>query len=100
MKIGDIVLFTMTEQQATDINRRRTSTTSIKSRLQEGTWPPGAQAHIGSYVKPDNEFPAIVVRVHGTAPGQVSLKVMLDGSDDYWCMALPGKVPGTYRPRD
>lgn len=80
--IGRTVIYTLSAQDAEEINRRRTTGPDIAGRIKEEKWPLGAQAHIGNSVAEGNEFPAVVVR---TWDGDVvNLRVILDGSDDYW----------------
>ena len=56
--IGRIVLYTLSEQDAVQINRRRTIGSAIADRLAYDrgdlmmkAWPTGAQAHIGNDAK-------------------------------------------------
>jgi hypothetical protein len=94
MKItqGRIVLYTLTELDATEINRRRTSSVSIRERIQKNIpninteWPLGAQAHIGNAVGPGQTFPMIVT---WTWPGNiVNGQVFLDGNDCFWATSI------------
>ncbi len=104
MKItpGRIVLYVLSEQDAEEINRRRTNPESIRERHVRGVWPAGAQAHIGNPVEPGQTYPAIVVRVWdagGDINPAINLKVLLDGNDDYWARSrLPNelKTEGTW----
>lgn len=86
--IGRIVLYTLTESDAEAINRRRTNGEIISSRIREGEWPEGTQAHIGNLVTPGEQYPAVVVRVFDftgkDANPPVNLQVLLDGCDSYW----------------
>ena len=97
--VGDIVLYRMTTDDAADINRRRTSASSIGERAKNGLWPRGAQGHLGSLVRAGDSLPAVVVRVPEQSPHLRSLKVFLDGNDDFWCMATAGLEPGQWRSR-
>ncbi len=112
--IGRIVHFTLTEQQAWEINRRRTTSKSIADRLsltcdsfshpatvdlQPFTaWPAGAQAHIGNKAKAGDVYPAMIVRTWGDSPDScVQLQVFLDGNDTFWATSVNvGTEPGTY----
>lgn len=98
-KIGDVVLYRVTQQDADAIMRRRTSRASIAERIQAQQptgvlqpgiqWPLGAQAHIGNDVFPGNSFPMIIVRTWGTAPGApVNGQVFLDGNDVLWALSV------------
>lgn len=105
ISIGRTVLYVITEQDAECINRRRTFPSSISDRVKDGTWPLGAQAHIGNPVRAKDIYPAIAVRVFAqnvceiTQNTPVNLKVLLDGSDSYWATSRhedPGGTPGTW----
>ena len=89
--IGRIVLFTLSEDSAQQINRRRTSGSSIIARIKKNTddssaWPLGAQAHIGNDVEPGQQFPMMVTKVW--SPGCVNGQVFLDGSDCFWATSV------------
>lgn len=64
--VGRIVHYTLTDADASLIEQRRNATTDIGNRAEEG-----------------QVFPAVVVRVFEPA-ASVNLKVLLDGTDDYW----------------
>ncbi len=87
---GRIVLYTLSESDANEINRRRTTGPEIAQRIPLERWPLGAQAHIGTDVHAGDVLPAIVVKVHTnvTLPDDVNrpvnLKVQLDGTDTFW----------------
>lgn len=85
--VGRIVYYRLDNNDAEAINRRRTTGNSIAERIAAGQWPIGAQAHIGNSVSAGDVFPAIVVRV--LPNDNLNLKVMLDGSDDYWATTRP-----------
>jgi hypothetical protein len=86
--IGRIVLYTLSEQDAKEINRRRTSGPSIAQRMDPanhqlyGAWPAGAQAHIGNEVHSGETYPMIIVAVW--SPTCVNGQVFLDGTDTFW----------------
>lgn len=82
--IGRIVLYTLTAADAEMIERRRITTGEIQDRIKEGEWPVGAQAHLGNPVKEGDAFPAIIVRVREGLTGMVNLRVLLDGTDEFW----------------
>lgn len=84
--IGRVVLYTLHEQDAEQINRRRTTGRSIHDRIADQKWPLGAQAHIGNDVKAGEQFPMIVTKVW--APGYVSGQVLLDGNDCFWATSV------------
>ena len=107
MKLGDTVVYRLTEEDAAKINRRRTTGNSIAERLASDDWPQGAQAHIGSRVSAGLDFPMIVVRYRQSGevdhPGYPSCsvangQVILDGSDTLWVRNVTeGPHPGQYR---
>lgn len=94
---GRIVYYVFGEQQAAEVNRRRTTGKSIADRMKilvhtTGDeklvgWPVGAQAHIGNEIKAGDIYPAMVIRVWGSG-GCSNLKVFLDGSDDFWATSI------------
>lgn len=85
--IGRIVVYTLSEEDAQQINRRRTTGKDISDRIKEDKWPLGAQAHIGERVYGDGKdvLPLIITRVKFSNPDTpddcVSGKVLLNGSD-------------------
>jgi hypothetical protein len=85
--IGRIVLYILTEQDAAEINRRRTTGCKIAERIAKNTeqssaWPLGAQAHIGNSVEAGQVYPLIVTKVWSA--GCVNGQVLLDGNDCLW----------------
>lgn len=98
--IGRVVIYKLSEQNAADINRRRTTGYSIVERIKlncnsQTLWPLGAQAHIGNECHAGDEFPMTIVRVwSGTC---VNGQVLLDGSDSYWATSVaPGDGEGQW----
>ena len=96
-EMGRIVRYVLGKEDAEQINRRRTTGEAIAARigmrviLLDGAplpgWPIGAQAHIGERVFEGDERPAMVVQsfIDGlTGEDLVNLRVMLDGTDEYW----------------
>jgi hypothetical protein len=102
MKItpGRIVLYVLSQDDADQINRRRTNGASIAERIKQDKWPCGAQAHIGNTVSAGDIYPAVAVRVSGaTDEPSVNLQVLLDGSDNYWATSrheVASKLQGTW----
>lgn len=82
--IGRIVHYVLTPEDANEINRRRTTGSSIAERIQSTDWPVGAQAHIGNAVQAGDVFPMMIVRVWPSRVGSVNGQVFLDGCDVYW----------------
>lgn len=99
--VGRIVILTLNEQWADEINRRRTDGNSIRERLGHpehpaGFWPRGAQAHIGNEAKAGQELPMVIVRVWSDTC--VNGQVLLDGNDVFWATSVqPGEGNGTWR---
>lgn len=85
--IGRIVIYTLSEDDAEKINRRRITGHDLHKALDTGKWHPGAQAHFGNPVVCGDEFPMIIV---GVDPGGdfVNGQVMLDGNDTYWATSV------------
>ena len=111
--IGRIVHYRLSADDATQINRRRTTGKSIADRMRleldrlnherdEGVhafaWPVGAQAHIGNEVTEGETFPMLIVRVWGsTAESAVNGQVFLDGNDVLWATSRTvGDQSGTF----
>lgn len=89
--LGRVVIYKLSEQNAAEINRRRTTPYSISQRISlncnsQTLWPLGAQAHIGNEVSAGDEFPMTVVRVWSDTC--VSGQVLLDGCDTYWSTSI------------
>jgi hypothetical protein len=85
--IGRIVHYTLTDQDAVEINRRRTTGMKIAERIKLNTetssaWPLGAQAHIGNEAKAGAVVPMIVVAVW--SPTTINGQAFLDGNDTLW----------------
>lgn len=111
---GRTVLYTLSEDDAKQINRRRTDGKSIAERMknaippQEGQnadtiygWPAGAQAHIGNHASEGDVVPLVVVKVWPHEFGQdvpgVNGQAFLDGNDCLWITsAKEGTEPGTW----
>ena len=91
--IGRIVHYMLTDQDAEQINRRRTDGRSIADRIKEEKWPLGAQAHIGNAVKAGDVFPMVIVRVWPSDVGLVNGQVLLDGCDNYWATSRAQVTP-------
>lgn len=99
--IGRIVHYRLSAEDATQINRRRTTGASIAARMKTLLhtvsdtddkvlgWPVGAQAHIGNEVKEGDTFPMLIVRVWGQSPeSAVNGQVFLDGNDVFWATSV------------
>ncbi|MFI6909865.1 hypothetical protein ACIBKY_51995 [Nonomuraea sp. NPDC050394] len=84
--IGRIVHYTLSEQDAQAINRRREDFDAFQRSHAHPHEPgqPGAtghQAHVGNPVVAGLTFPAMIVRVFTSS---ANLQVFLDGNDTYW----------------
>lgn len=96
--IGRIVHYVLTQEDADQINRRRTNGASIAARIQDGKWPLGAQAHIGNTVTAGEVVPAMAVGIFSVGDDPpVNLQAFLDGNDTYWATSRhEGTAPGTW----
>lgn len=101
--VGRIVHYQLSEQDAKQINRRRTDGASIAARLAAipAEWPRGAQAHIGNSAYPGEVVPLLIVRVWPNEYGEnqpgVNGQAFLDGNDSLWVTsAKEGTEPGTW----
>ncbi|HEV2709132.1 MAG TPA: hypothetical protein VGU67_02865 [Edaphobacter sp.] len=108
--VGRIVLYTLSADDAAQINRRRTSGTAIAERIRNNsvpfgtihisepippTWPLGAQAHIGNDAVEGDVVPLIVVRCWSETA--VNGQALLDGNDQLWVIsAVEGEGPRTW----
>lgn len=95
---GRIVYLVLSALMVAEIMRRRTDGLSIKNRLNEGTWPIGAQAHLGNTVVEGDIVPAMVVGLPDNG-SHVNVRAMLDGSDEYWAQSVPydsDRAPGSW----
>lgn len=86
--VGRIVQYALSEQDAAEINRRRTNGPSIADRIKSSAWPVGAQGHIGNEARAGQVRPMIVVQVWGEDEGScVNGQVFLDGNDVFWALS-------------
>lgn len=98
-RLGEVVTYRLTENDAIQINRRRTSGTKIAEGIAAGKWPLGAQAHIGNEVKAGERYPMIIVHAWGGT--YVNGQVMLDGNDTLWVTSVMlGDEPGNWQFRE
>lgn len=77
--IGRIVHYTLSNQDAQAINKRRAD--FYHHRGTAGYADTGYIAHYGNEAREGDVYPAVIVRVWDSSQ---NLKVLLDGSDDYW----------------
>lgn len=103
--IGRTVHYKLSENDAAQINRRRTTGKSIAERMQmlvhttsdekALAWPVGAQAHIGNSASEGDVVPLVVVKVW--SPTTCNGQALLDGNDVLWVSsAVEGSEPGTW----
>lgn len=87
--VGRSVHYELSEQDAAAITKRRYDF----QKSNGGKSETGFQAHVGNRVDSGDVFPATIVRVNGTEPHQtVNLRVILDGTDDYWATSRSERV--------
>ena len=93
--IGRIVHYRLSAEDAVEINRRRTTSGSIRERIDQTfapstppsrpVWPLGAQAHIGNAAHEGDTFPMLITKVWGDTPtSAVNGQAFLDGNDVLW----------------
>jgi hypothetical protein len=91
--LGRIVEYTLTEQDADAINKRRRDGETSGIAHENS----GAVVHKGNSVSADQKFPLVMTRVwnESTVNGQV----LLDGNDTLWVMSRSAGDgdPGTWR---
>lgn len=92
VSLGRIVHYTLTAQDAEEINRRRTDSYKIRALIEQDKWSMGAQAHIGNGAQAGQIYPAMVIRVWGET-GCSNLQVFLDGNDQYWATSRNPSPP-------
>jgi hypothetical protein len=83
--VGRIVHYTLSQQDANEINRRRADFADyVKGGgLREGTT--GYVGHVGNHAQEGDVYPAMIVRIFGGTPeSAVNLQVFLDGNDTLW----------------
>lgn len=92
--IGRIVHYTLTEQDAQAINKRRTDFEA--HRTTDTYADTGYVAHYGNTARAGYVFPAVIVSTwSGTSPS-ANLRVLLDGTDDLWTASTFGDGPGQW----
>jgi hypothetical protein len=99
---GRTVHYRLSASDVQQINRRRTSGSSIAERMKQEppAWPAGAQAHIGNPASEGDTVPMLVVRVWSSEQGgnhSVNGQAFLDGNDALWVTsAKEGTEPGQW----
>ncbi|WP_326745244.1 hypothetical protein [Streptomyces sp. NBC_01760] len=90
--LGRIVLYRLSEQDASNINRRRKDFRNSGA----GADRTGFIGHIGNPAVEGQLCPAQIVRIFDDSMA-VNLQVALDGNDQYWATSrTEGTDPGTW----
>lgn len=94
--VGRIVLYTLSEQDAQAINKRRQDATEHATQIREGAL--GYVAHTGNRVAAGDVFPMVITRTWGnTSTSAVNGQVLLDGNDTFWATSVAlGAGPRTF----
>ncbi|MGH8026820.1 MAG: hypothetical protein ACREO0_08830 [Pseudoxanthomonas sp.] len=92
ISLGRIVRYRLTEQDASEINRRRIQQHEITTATSVDWWHRGAQAHVGNRAWSGQVLPAIAVAVWG--PKCANLQVFLDGNDTLWKTSVSEQPEG------
>lgn len=87
--VGRIVHYTLSQQDADEINRRRADFQAFRSNFSGPSDPgqagaDGHVAHIGNRAAEGDLCPAMIVRVWNPDSPAVNLQVFLDGNDTFW----------------
>jgi hypothetical protein len=86
-ELGDIVRYTLTEQDADAVNARRAQ--AVNHFREHRDRADGTQVHIGNAVRVGDVYPLVITRVWGTTPtSAVNGQVLLDGSDTLWVSSV------------
>ena len=85
--IGRIVHYTLSEQDAEAINRRRAD--AMRNMPQHQERADGSQIHVGNSVAAGDVYPLVITRAWGDTPeSAVNGQVLLDGNDTYWATSV------------
>lgn len=95
ISLGRTVLYTLNEDDAAKINKRRDDYNAHKAKFP-GYEGDGSICHVGNRVREGDVFPAVVVRAFEQA-NSANLQVTLDGTDTFWaCSVSEGTGPRTW----
>lgn len=99
LTVGRTVHYTLTEQDAEAINRRRADTGRHLDEHRERA--DGSQLHVGNHATTGDVYPMLIVRVWGGPDTGVNGQVLLDGNDTYWATSRqqadgPEGAPGCW----
>lgn len=94
---GRIVQYTLSADDAVQVNRRRDDSRTSGISGQKT----GAVVHVGNAVSEGDTYPLVITRVWSDAPDEttaVNGQVLLDGNDTLWATSvLQGEGPRTFR---
>lgn len=92
--VGRTVLYTLSEQDAEQVNRRRNDLR--RSDQDENLIVAGTQVHVGNQAEAGQVCPMVIVRTWGDTPeSSVNGQVVLDGNDTLWVTSRQvGTGPG------
>lgn len=95
--VGRIVLYSLTEQDAEMINRRRADARDHMHAHHINK--NGVMLHVGNTVHQGDQFPMVITRTWGSdALSAVNGTVLLDGSDTFWANSrVRGEENGMWR---
>jgi hypothetical protein len=87
--IGRIVHYTLNQQDADEINKRRADFQAFRSNFSGPSAPgqagaDGHIAHIGNHAQEGDVCPAMIVRLFHPETTTANLQVFLDGNDTFW----------------
>ena len=84
--VGRIVHYQLSEQDATQINKRRDDAKNLNGAgVTLASQGLGPQIHIGNRAGAGDVYPAIIV---ACTPNWVNLQVFLDGNDTLWATSV------------
>lgn len=88
--IGRTVHYTLSEQDAAGINKRRKDAQNLNAAgVTLASQGLGPQIHTGNAVKEGDVFPMVITRVWGDQPeSAVNGQVFLDGNDTLWATSV------------
>lgn len=85
--IGQIVHYTLSDQDADQINKRRKDAATNRAQIVDDAI--GYVAHTGNVAEAGQVFPMLITRVWGDAPTScVNGQVFLDGNDVLWVTSV------------
>lgn len=85
--VGRIVHYTLSEDDAARINKRRRDAETSEIAKDES----GVVVHAGNRVREGDVYPLVITRVWGDQEGAaVNGQVLLDGNDTFWATSRKG----------